>query len=113
MRIPGSPPEASLEEFRGLQIAWPVKDLGVHVIPQHAGSSAAVDGFQLRERLNGYPEGNPPPHDRWGVMCEAGNGRSAGFIDEQQHRLAAFAFSPVIGRYQLVDERSPEKPHQR
>ena len=42
VRIPGSPPEASLEEFRGLQIARPVEDLGVHVIAKHAGSSAAV-----------------------------------------------------------------------
>ena len=66
LRIPGSPPEAPLEEFRGLQIAWSVKDLGVHVITQHPGPRAAVRRLPAATATVWPPRGkSPSPRPLW------------------------------------------------
>src|SRR6266699_7042140 len=96
----------------GLLVGWTIVNLALHVVFEHLSSSFAVDCFKLREGLNGNPEGDAPSHDGCRVIRKRGNGSSACLINQQKHRMTILSLGPVIGGYQLVNQRSPHEPHQ-
>jgi hypothetical protein len=75
-------PKAALKVLGGLLVGRPVVELVLDVVAQHLHPSPAVHGVELRKRLHRDPEGNPPPHNGRGVVCEAWDGSSAGLIDQ-------------------------------
>jgi hypothetical protein len=101
-----SPPaKAALQVLRGLLVGRPVMESWFSTLSRSTfGPSPAVHGIKLGKGLHRDPEGYPSANHGGGVIRQAWNGSSAGFIDQKEHRPATFALGAVVGRDQLVNE---------
>ena len=88
-------------------VIWPVVDVALHVLSEHCCPLFPIDDVKLGKGLHGNPEGYPPANDGRRVVSKAGDGCSAGFINQKEYWLALLALDGVIGCNQAINERSP------
>src|SRR3712207_8014484 len=75
------PPRSTLFPYTTLFRS--VVNLAFHVIPKDLGVCFAIDGIQLRERLDSHPQGYASPNNGCCMVSKTWYGSSAGFRSEE------------------------------